>query len=167
MFVKQSDLLSGLDDQFKKDFTDSALKKTLPKGYKLFNTGDKADTFYILTEGRIRISVGEEEEDKTTYIVHAGEGFGWSGLVGFEKYTGSAECLVESSVMVFDNKFVKDLAESDPLNGLRFYRRLARMLGDRLIHSYYHDDADAIYEGLVHNNPGATKHLRKLIKPLK
>ena len=166
MFVKQADLLFGLDDHFKKDFTDSALKKTLPKGHKFFNTGDPADTFYILTEGRIRISVGEE--DKTTYIVeHAGEGFGWSGLVGLEVYTGSAECIVESSVMVFNNKFVKDLAESDPVNGLRFYRRLARMLGDRLIHSYYHDDADAIYEGLVHNNPGATRHLRKLIKPLK
>ncbi len=167
MFVKQSDLLAGLDDQFVKNFTDSALKKTHPEGYKLFNTGDTGDSFYILTEGRIRISVGEEEEDKTTYIVHAGEGFGWSGLVGFEKYTGSAECLVESSVMVFENKVVKDLAESDPVNGLRFYRGLARMLGDRLIHSYYHDDTDAIYEGLVHNNPGATKHLRKLIKPLR
>ncbi len=167
MFVKQSDLLAGLDDQFVKNFTDSALKNTHPEGYKLFNTGDTADSFYILTEGRIRISVGEEEEDKTTYIVHAGEGFGWSGLVGFEKYTGSAECLVESSVMVFENKVVKDLAESDPVNGLRFYRGLARMLGDRLIHSYYHDDTDAIYEGLVHNNPGATKHLRKLIKPLR
>ena len=167
MLVKQSDLLSGLDAQFIKDFTDSAKKKTHPEGYKLFNTGDTADSFYILTEGRIRISVGEDEDDKTTYIVHASEGFGWSGLVGFEKYTGSAECLVESSVMVFDNKFIKDLAENDPVNGLRFYRRLARMLGDRLIHSYYHDDTDAIYEGLVHNNPGATKHLRKLIKPLK
>ena len=166
MFVKQSDLLLGLDDKFKKDFTDSALKKTHPAEYKLFNTGDTADSFYILTEGRIRISVGTQ--DKTTYIVeHAGEGFGWSGLVGFEKYTGSAECLEESSVMVFDKNFVKDLAESDPVNGLRFYRRLARMLGDRLIHSYYHDDTDAIYEGLVHNNPGATRHLRKLIKPLK
>ena len=166
MFVKQSDLLLGLDNKFKKDFTDSALKKTHPAGYKLFNTGDPADSFYILTEGRIRISVGDE--DKTTYIVeHAGEGFGWSGLVGFEKYTGAAECIVDSSVMMFDNKVVKDLAESDPVNGLRFYRRLARMLGDRLIHSYYHDDTDAIYEGLVHNNPGATRHLRKLIKPLK
>lgn len=167
MFVKQSDLLLGLDEQFIKDFTDSGLKKTHPEGHRLFNTGDAADSFYILTEGRIRISVGEEEDDKTTYIVHAGEGFGWSGLVGFERYTGSAECIVDSSVIAFDNKSVKDLAESDPANGLRFYRRLARMLGDRLIHSYYHDDTDAIYEGLVHNNPGATKHLRKLIKPLK
>ena len=166
MFVKQADLLLELDDQFKKDFTDSALKKTHPEGDKLFNTGDAADFFYILIKGRIRISVGEE--DKTTYIIeHAGEGFGWSGLVGFEKYTGAAECIVESTVMAFDIKIVKDLAESDPVNGLRFYRRLARMLGDRLIHSYYHDDIDAIYEGLVHNNPGATRHLRKLIKPLK
>ena len=67
MLVKQSDLLAGLDDQFIKKFTDSALKKTHPEGYKLFNTGDTADSFYILTEGRIRISVGDE--DKTTYIV--------------------------------------------------------------------------------------------------
>ena len=35
MFVKQSDLLSGLYDQFKNELTDSALKNTLQKVYKL------------------------------------------------------------------------------------------------------------------------------------
>jgi len=144
MFVKQSDLLWGLENQFIKNFIDSAMKKTHPEGYKLFNAGDAADFFYILIKGRIRLSVGAQ--DKATYMVeHAGEAFGWSGLVGMETYSASAECLEESTVMVFAKEFVRDVAENDPANGLRFYRRLARMLGNRLIHSYNLDDADAIY----------------------
>ncbi|MDJ0622482.1 MAG: Crp/Fnr family transcriptional regulator [Desulfocapsaceae bacterium] len=144
MFVKQSDLLWGLDNQFIKNFIDSAMKKTHPEGYKLFNAGDAADFFYILIKGRIRLSVGAQ--DKTTYMVeHAGEAFGWSGLVGMETYSASAECLEESMVMVFAKEFVTEVAENDSENGLRFYRRLARMLGNRLIHSYNLDDADAIY----------------------
>lgn len=165
MFVKQSELLEGLDNQFIKKLIDSAKKNTHPAGYKLFNAGDAADFFYILEKGRIRLSVGEQ--DKTTYLVeHAGEAFGWSGLVGMEIYSASAECLEESIVMVFSKEFVKDVAESDPVNGLRFYRRLARMLSNRLIHSYNLDDADAVYEGLVKDNPGATRHLKKLLKTL-
>ena len=144
MFIKQSDLLWGLDNHFIKNFISSAMKKTHPQGYKLFSAGDAADFFYILLKGSIRLSVGEE--DKTTYMVeHAGEAFGWSGLVGMEKYSASAECLEESMVMIFAKEFVREVTDNDTANGMRFYRRLARMLGDRLIHSYNLDDADAIY----------------------
>ncbi len=144
MFIKQSDLLWGLDNQFIKNFISAAMKKTHPQGYKLFSAGDAADFFYILLKGSIRLSVGEE--DKTTYMVeHAGEAFGWSGLVGMEKYSASAECLEESMVMIFAKEFVREVTDNDTANGMRFYRRLARMLGNRLIHSYNLDDADAIY----------------------
>ena len=144
MFIKQSDLLWGLENQFIKNFISAAMKKTHPQGYKLFSAGDDADFFYILLKGSIRLSVGEE--DKTTYMVeHAGEAFGWSGLVGMEKYSASAECLEESMVMIFAKEFVREVTDNDTANGMRFYRRLARMLGNRLIHSYNLDDADAIY----------------------
>ncbi len=165
MFFKQSELLDGLETAFIKNFIDSAEKNTHPKGYRLFKTGDAAEFFYILEKGRIRLCVGEQE--RTTYIVeHAGEAFGWSGLVGNETYTGTAECIEESTVMVFSKEFVSDVTESDPVNGMRFYRSLARMLGDRLKHSYNLDDEDAIYEGLIKDNPGATRHLNKLLKSL-
>ncbi len=135
MYIKQSELLWGLDNHFIKEFIDSGMKKTYPEGYKLFNAGDSADFFYILTKGSIRLSVGEQ--DKTTYIVeHAGEAFGWSGLVGMPKYSASAECLKESRVTIFAKDFVQSVADNDTENGMRFYRRLARMLGKRLIHSY-------------------------------
>lgn len=135
MYIKQSELLWGLDNHFIKEFIDSAMKKTYPEGYKLFSAGDPADFFYIMMKGRIRLSVGEE--DKTTYIVeHGGEGFGWSSLVGMPKYSASAECVKESMVMIFAKDFVESVAEADPENGLRFYRKFARMLGRRLIYSY-------------------------------
>lgn len=135
MYIKQSELLWGLDSHFIKEFIDSAMKKTYPEGYKLFSAGDPADYFYIMMKGSIRLSVGDE--NKTTYIVeHGGEGFGWSSLVGMPKYSASAECAKESMVMIYAKDFVQSVAETDPENGMRFYRRLARMLGKRLIYSY-------------------------------
>jgi CRP-like cAMP-binding protein len=135
MYIKQSELLWGLDNQFIKEFIDSGMKKTHPEGYKLFSAGDPAEYFFILIKGSIRLSLGEA--DKTTYLVeHGGEAFGWSGLVGMPKYSASAECAKESMVLIFAKDFVRDVCEADPDNGLRFYRRLAKMLGIRWIHSY-------------------------------
>ncbi|MCP3890210.1 MAG: Crp/Fnr family transcriptional regulator [Desulfobulbaceae bacterium] len=146
MYIKQSELLWGLDNNFIKEFIESAMKKTHPEGYKLFSAGDSADFFYILLKGSIRLSVGEQ--DKTTYLVeHAGEAFGWSGLVGIPKYSASAECAKESMVMVFAKEFVQNVTDADPENGMRFYRRLARMIGNRLIHSY-HLEIDGVTDGV-------------------
>jgi CRP/FNR family transcriptional regulator, cyclic AMP receptor protein len=135
MYIKQSELLWGLDSHFIKEFIESAMKKTYPEGYTLFTAGEPADLFFILLKGSIRLSVGDE--DKTVYIVErAGEAFAWSSLVDMPKYSASAQCVKESMVMVFAKEFVQSVAEADPDNGLRFYRRLARMLGKRLIYSY-------------------------------
>ena len=135
MYIKQSDLLWGLDNHFIKEFIASAMKKTHPEGYKLFSAGDPADFFYILVKGSIRLSVGDENQ--TTYLVErAGEAFGWSGLVGMPKYSAAAVCAKESMVMIFAKEFVQSVTEADSANGMRFYKRLARMLGNRLIHSY-------------------------------
>ena len=148
MYIKQSDLLWGLDNQFIKEFIESAMKKTHPEGFKLFNAGDPADFFYIMMKGSIRLSVGKQNQ--TTYLVeHAGEAFGWSGLVGMPTYSASAECLKESMVMIFAKEFVQGVTDADPVNGMRFYRRLARMLGNRLIHSYQLI-ADGVTEGIAY-----------------
>jgi CRP-like cAMP-binding protein len=138
MYLKQSDLLWGLDNSFVKEFINAGMKKTHPQGFQLFNVGDPADYFFIMIKGRIKLSL--DEPSKTAYIVeHAGEAFGWSGLVGMAHYSAAAECLEESIVMTFAKDFVREVTDADPENGMRFYRKLARMLGKRLIHSYYLD----------------------------
>jgi CRP/FNR family transcriptional regulator, cyclic AMP receptor protein len=146
MYIKQSDLLWGLDKHFIQDFVETGIKDTYPKGSMLFKEGDPADSFYILVKGSVRLSLGEQ--NRTTYLVnHAGEAFGWSSLVGLKNYTASAECLKESVIIRFAKESILAIAEVDPLNGMEFYKRLARMLGDRLIHSYRSENTD-VSEGL-------------------
>jgi CRP/FNR family cyclic AMP-dependent transcriptional regulator len=146
MYIKQSELLWGLDNHFIKEFINSAMKKTHPENYKLFSAGDPADYFFILMKGSIRLRLGDKA--KTTCLVeHAGEAFGWSGLVGMPKYSASAECVKESMVMIFAKEFVRGVTDADPDNGMRFYRRLARMLGNRWIHSY-NVEIDGVTDGL-------------------
>jgi len=145
MYFKQSDLLWGLDKQFVQKFIDTSKKETHPKGFKLFKEGDPADFFFIMVKGSIKLNLGAQ--GRTEYLVnHAGEAFGWSGLVGMEKYSASAEFLEETTVIRFEKDFVREVAEDDPVNGMRFYRRLARMLGKRLIQSY--QPADTAPDGL-------------------
>lgn len=142
MYIKQSDLLWGLDKTFIQAFIETSLKETRPEGYVLFNEGDPADFFFILMKGRININLGEEE--KQPYLVkHAGEAFGWSSLVGAEKYSASCVCREESMFMRFAKEFIQEVTEADPVNGMEFYRRLARMLGNRMILSY-HPEAEIV-----------------------
>jgi len=146
MYFKQSDLLWGLDKQFVQKFIETSRKETHPKGFILFREGDPADFFFIMVKGSIRLSLGSQ--GRTAYLVnHAGEAFGWSGLVDMEKYTASAEFSKETTLLRFDKNVVQEVAENDPVNGLRFYRRLARMLGNRLINSYQYA-TDTVPDGL-------------------
>ena len=149
MYIKQSELLWGLDKHFIQEFIEPAIKETHPKGFMLFKEGDPADCFFILVKGSIRLSLGKQK--RTAYLVnHAGEAFGWSSLVGLDKYSASAECLKESMVMRFPKEIIETVTEADPLNGVKFYRRLARMLGKRLIHSYQLE-TDVVSDGLEYS----------------
>jgi CRP-like cAMP-binding protein len=88
-----------------------------------------------LLKGRIKIVFGETGQ--TVYIVsHAGEAFGWSSLIDRETYTASAECMTTAKLLRFDQEKVLMILEKDPANGLIFFKRLANILGSRLLHSY-------------------------------
>ncbi|SDP54791.1 Crp/Fnr family transcriptional regulator [Desulforhopalus singaporensis] len=149
MYLQQSDLLWGMDKEFVQKFIGSGMKETHPKGFKLFQEGEPAEFFFIMVKGSIRISLGEH--GRTTYLVnHAGEAFGWSSLVGMKSYTASAQCLKETTFIRFTKEFVDEIVEEDPVNGMKFYKRLAGMLGNRLIHSYHLEPAD-LSDGLEYS----------------
>jgi len=137
MYIQQKDLLwLELDNNFIEKFIDASVQETCQKGMILFKEGDPADFFFILNDGRIRLNLGRQ--GLTTYLVsHPGESFGWSGLVGRKYYSASAECIKTSTVTRLTKDIIKEITEADPLNGMKFYKRLALMLGNRLIHSYH------------------------------
>ena len=69
-------------------------------------------------------------------VRHPGEMIGWSCLVGRETYSASAECSESTELLKFDRESFLKILNKSPANEARLYRRLAEMLGNRLLELY-------------------------------
>ena len=135
MLIDQGDLLWGMDFLFTKDFMAVSAKVHLEKGAVIFREGDKADYFYTLVDGRVGLTIGEPA--KEIYIIDkAGEAFGWSSLVDRNYYSASAECFEASDLLRFEKNDLNEFLLKNVDSALIFYKRLAGMLGNRLIQCY-------------------------------
>jgi len=135
MYIKQSDLLSGTSMDFVKKFMDICRMVSHEKGDILFHENDEARHFYILLNGRVKLSVGGGGQ--VVYDVgQNGEAFGWSSLIGRDVYSASAECVEPTKLLVADRKKLGKILEDDPANGLIFLKQLAATLGNRLMETY-------------------------------
>lgn len=135
MFIKQADLLKGVGRRFIKKFVKIMVDESHLQGAFLFNEGDPADNFYVLEEGSVRLSIGEEGH--ITHIVSKrGEAFGWSSLVDRDVYTASAECSAPTKVLKIPREEMNRILDNNPADGLIFFKRLAGTMGERLISAY-------------------------------
>ena len=135
MYLKQKDIFWAMNTAFVKRIMNVSTTKSFEKKDILFQQGDLAINFYILLKGHVKLTLGETGQ--SVYIVsHAGEAFGWSSLIDREKYTASAECMTPVKLLRFDRDKVLKILEEDSANGLVFFKRLAGILGNRLLHSY-------------------------------
>ncbi|MFZ0429523.1 MAG: cyclic nucleotide-binding domain-containing protein [Acidobacteriota bacterium] len=135
MFIAKSHLFEQMRPELRDRVFALAEECSYAEGDHVFRCSDSADYLYILEAGRIRISVGDLGAVART-IRNPGDLFGWSSLVGPGNYTASAQCLKDSTVLRLSARRVDELLESDPSEGLDFYRRLAGFIRGRLIDTY-------------------------------
>ncbi|MBW2072970.1 MAG: cyclic nucleotide-binding domain-containing protein, partial [Deltaproteobacteria bacterium] len=136
MIIEQSELFKGMNREFIKEIITMATKESVSEGTTLFHEGEPARYFYIMLRGRIKLSTGKDGHMVHT-VSRAGEAFAWSSLVGREVYSASAECLAPTRVIRLDRDKFEHLLTKDPASGLLFFKRLARLIGERLVNSYY------------------------------
>lgn len=139
MIIKQADLFWGMDTDFISGLMNVASKETHDDGSVLFSEGNPATRFYVMLRGRVRVDIGDDHLISYT-VGHAGEAFGWSGLLERERFASTATCLEPTILLSFDVKDIQRLCEDNPVNGMMLYKKLAGILGDRLITSYHQDD---------------------------
>jgi CRP-like cAMP-binding protein len=136
MIIEQAELFKGMNRDFIKEIMKMATKESITEGPVLFEEGNAAQYFYIMLKGRIKLRTGT-----TGHMVHtvsrAGEAFGWSSLVGRTEYSASAECLAPTRVVRLDRDDFEDIVAKDPESGLLFFKRVARIIGERLVRSYH------------------------------
>jgi CRP-like cAMP-binding protein len=135
MHLKMGDFIMGMGKEFATEAMEISEKMSLNKGNILFSVGDAAGYFYVLLKGQVQLSLG-----KTGPVVyqarHPGEMIGWSGLVGRETYSASAECMESTDLLRFDRESFLKTLNKNPANESRLFRRLAEMLGNRLLELY-------------------------------
>jgi len=135
MYFKQGDIFWGMKKEFVGEIMNSAVTESYNKGDMLFRAGDPADHFYIMTKGKIKLSI--DEPGYVVYIVSkAGEAFGWSSLIGRDEYSATAECLSSTNLLKLNGEKLQKILEKDSDNGLVFFKRLSMVLGNRLLQSY-------------------------------
>lgn len=134
--LKQGDLFWGMDNSFVKQVMDEAEKVTFKEGDVLFKEGEPADYMYVLIKGRVKLTL-EDDKGAVIYVANeAGQVIGWSAVLDREKYTASAKCADDASMLKFEKKsFLTKLSEV-PQSEAILYKRLARMLGERLLSLY-------------------------------
>ncbi len=135
MYLRQKDIFWGMEKDFVKEIMNLSITESHQKGTMLFQEGDSANQFYILLKGRVKLSLGKIGQ--SVYIAsNAGEAFGWSSLTGRDTYSASAECLSPTKLLKIEKDPLQKIIEKDTSNGLILFKRLAELLGDRLIQSY-------------------------------
>jgi CRP-like cAMP-binding protein len=121
MFIKEIDLFKGMGVE-------------VIEGDILFKQGDPAHNFYLLEQGEIRLTTGEE--GRLSFTMSPGDAFGWSSLAGRDVYTATAECKLPSKVIKIETDKLDKIFEKYPAIGLIFFKRLSGVIGDRLTRAY-------------------------------
>ena len=136
MFITEADLFKGMSQEVIEEIYNNTFEESYEEGTSLFKEGDPAKNFYILAAGKVKLTIGEEG-----YITHLvsnpGEAFGWSSLVEHGFYTASAECSVPTKLLRIGKKELDKTFEKHPGTGLVFFKRLAAVVGRRLMNSYH------------------------------
>jgi len=135
MYIKMSDFFMGMGKNFSVEVLDISEKLSRIEGDLLFLEGDPAHHFYVLLKGRVKLSLGDT--GPVVYMVrHPGEIIGWSGLIGRDVYTASGECMETTNLLKFDRDNFLEILNKYPQNEALLFKRLAQMLGNRLLELY-------------------------------
>jgi CRP-like cAMP-binding protein len=135
MFMQKSKLFRGMDQEVLKQIDKIMVKKSCAEGHVLFERGHSANNLYILGEGSIELTIGDNGH--VTHVVKTpGEAFGWSSLVNHHVYTASAICSSPTELVSIPSEKLNRIFESNPASGLIFYRRLAEIISKRVATSY-------------------------------
>ena len=135
MYLKQSDLFTGLSHNFLKQTMAIAEKVSFEKGATILKEGEPADYFFILIKGQISLLLGDT--GKIVYQTSGlGEMFGCSSLIGQDTYFLTARCDDASLALRIDRSKMEKIIADDIDNGLLFFKQLSRAIGNRMMTLY-------------------------------
>ena len=135
MLIDLCNLSNGMGKIFIREIMKTATHMSCNKDHILFKKGEPTHHFYTLIQGEFLLTLETDKQHVYT-VCHSGDIFGWSSLVGRSTYSATAISTKCSDVFRFDRDVLTNLLEKYPDNGFLFFKKLAELLGKRLLESY-------------------------------
>ncbi|MHB1414901.1 MAG: Crp/Fnr family transcriptional regulator [Chloroflexota bacterium] len=131
-------MFKGLPKSHLEEIAEISHKVQYGQGETIFLEGQRADTLYVLLEGKIaldmKINLGPNHQPKPTTIdiLSPGDSFGWSALVEPHVLTSSARTIKASSVIAVDGVGLREFMAEDCSLGFVILQRLSVVISRRL-----------------------------------
>ena len=133
--LARAPLFEGLPQEALSRIAGLAHPKRLDAGALFFNEGAKAEAFFVLTSGRVKLTqVTAEGHRVVVRMIGPGDAFGGVGAFGDATYPVSAEAVEPSVALAWVSATVRHLLEAEPtvaLNAVRFLAGRLHELQDR------------------------------------
>lgn len=104
-------------------------------GTRVFDEGARADRFWLILEGQVRLDTHLPHGDVTVDRIGPGTVLGWSWLFPPYRWNFAATATELTHVVVMDAPGIRELCDQDPVLGLELHRRFMGVLVDRLQHT--------------------------------
>jgi len=136
MPTPQTDLLKGLTEDEATAVMALGTTITVPAGETLFHLGEPADRVFLVSRGRITLTLPMQirgtEEDVLVEERLAGETLGWSGLIPPHRFTLKATAPVDCRLLAFPRESLLGHFAAHPAVGYVVTRNVAAVIGHRL-----------------------------------
>ena len=101
------------------------------KGEHIYRQGDRADAFYIVSSGRVRVFSQVDGQEKTFTIFHNGDSFGEISLLTGETHSATVQALNDTLILQLEKKDFDEVINRIPSLVLHLSRLLSKRLRTR------------------------------------
>lgn len=113
--IKQQPLFSKLVDDLFLDLTSTARVQLMDKGQMVFEAGEFANAFFIITSGVVRLYRLEiDGEEATVNIFRAGQSFGEAAIFLGSAFPVTAQCVDKVRLIRVDSARIVERIKSEP-----------------------------------------------------
>jgi CRP-like cAMP-binding protein len=134
--IGRSNLFAGLAPELVALLAAHAKTRSVAADQVLFHYGDRAQSFFLVTSGRISVEVAAIE-GPSLQLQDLGPGavLGWSWLIPPHRWSFQARAETAAEVVEFDGQAILAECESNPRFGYELLKRFAALMSERLQHA--------------------------------
>jgi len=127
--IRKALLFSGLPDEHLAEVAEIAVRRPFAKGETLFTEGEKAEGFYLLASGSLKLcKISPDGREKVLHMVHPVETFAEAAFFGDGCYPAEARGVEKGEVLFFPRGSFMGLLERNPRFSLNLIASLSLLL---------------------------------------